>query len=440
MNEGAAQSDDVTVASADRRLSLVTVDQLLSSVSNIAALIWAAHVLAPADFGRFSLVMMVYWVAQVALRSMISTTVLVHPEDADNQPRAILSSTLALSLFTGVLCVVPGLALAAVDSPLGMPIIVLGALLPLLLVHDVGRYLAIARQRPAGAVSLDLIWVVLMVATFGATIALDRTTLSWLIFAWALPGGIASLWVFAQNGLPAGAWRTWLRERWHFSWRSLVGGLSASGTALVTASLMTVFSDALAVAAFRSATLLAAPSTAVQMAVATAAAADVARDREVPGAYWHHVRRAIVISAIVGLLNLVLLVFLPDVVGRAVLGDSWEIVEPLMLAVSLKVLLMAAQSGVRAALIGRHHIQVAMWTDVISIALVGVSMVVGAALGDAEGGLWGMAVGTGISTVCWWVALWWKGRGDAPEPQAVQAPKATPGKHARRPAGAGRRA
>jgi O-antigen/teichoic acid export membrane protein len=133
------------------------------------------------------------------------------------------------------------------------------------------------------------------------------------------------------------------------------------------------------------------------------------------------VRRAIAVSTAVGVLNLVVLVFLPNPIGHAVLGDSWDTVKPLMLALSLKVLLMAAQSGIRASLIGRRLITPAMVTDVISIILVGVCMIVGAALGDAEGALWAMAVGTGVSTCCWWIALWWTARPTRPAPRHAVA-------------------
>lgn len=401
--------------SANRRLSLVTVDQILSSLSNIAALIWVAHAFEPIDFGRFSLVILVYTVAQVVFRSLISTTAIVHPEDADSRAGDILGATIVLGIGAGVVCSAAGLALVAADSRMGGPILVLGLSLTFLVLHDVGRYLAIAKQRPGGAVVLDSLWFALLAVGFVGTDQLGLDSLTWLIAAWTGSGVIASLWVFVQCGAPSGGGLAWLRERWDFSWRSMVSGLSASGTALATASLMTLFSSPIAVAAFRAATLLGAPSTAVQMAVGTSAAADIAREREDPKAVWRHVRRAIAIATVVGILNLVVLVFLPDVIGRAVLGEAWDIVEPLMLAVSLKVLLMAAQSGLRASLIGTHRIQAAMVTDIVAIVLVGVCMVIGAAWGDAEGALWAMAVGTGVSTVCWWIAVIWKGRGPLPE-------------------------
>jgi len=403
-------SSDAEPPGRGRRLGLITIDQVLSSLSNIGALIWVAHAFDPVDFGRFSLILMVYMVAQVAMRSLISTTVVVHPEEADDRPRTILASSVIVGLAAGALSLLAGLALLAMDSPLAWPVLALAVPMPLLMVHDVGRYLGIARREPRRAVVLDVVWIVLMGVSFGAALVLELDDLAWPVLAWSWSGGVAALWVFVQYGAPGRDGLSWVREHWAFSWRSLVAGVASSGITLLFASLMTLFSSALAVAAYRAATLLAAPSTAVQMAVSTAAATDIARDRDDESSYWTHVRRAILIAGGVGVLNLIVLVLLPDPIGWAVLGDSWDLVEPLMLAVSLKVLLMAGQSGLRAALVGRHRIQIAMVTDIVALLLIGVCMVLGAVLGDAEGALWAMAIGTGVSTACWWVAISWDAR------------------------------
>lgn len=408
--DAAAAPERSTAQGSGRRLSLITVDQVLSSLSNVAALIWVAHAFDPIDFGRFTLIVMVYLVAQVAARSLISTTVIVHPEEADERPRTILASAVLTGLAAGALSALAGLALLASGSALAWPVLALALPMPLLVIHDVGRYLGIARQEPGRAVLLDGVWLVLMVAGFGAARFADLDGLVWPVLAWSWAGGLAGLWVFLQYGAPGRDGLAWIREHWSFSWRSLVSGVTSSGITLLFAALMTLFSSALAVAAYRAATLLAAPSTAVQMAVSTAAATDIARDRADEGAWWGHVRKAIVICVAVGVVNLVVLVFLPDVVGRALLGAAWDVVEPLMLAVSCKVLLMAGQSGLRAALIGRHRIHTAMVTDIVALVLIAVCMVVGAAVGDAEGALWAMAVGTAVSTSCWWVAIAWDSR------------------------------
>lgn len=410
VTDGSTTQGPDGATSAGRRLGLVTVDQVLSGVANVATLVWVAHATSPIAFGEFSLVMMVFMVAQVAFRSLVSTTVLVHPEDADDRARSVLASAVVLSCSAGLVCILAALSLRAVGSGLGVPLIILGLALPLLLVQDVGRYLAIARQRPSYAVLLDLVWIAGLVVGFPVLQVLGSATLDRLVAVWAAAGVVAGLVVLLQYGVPARDGLQWVRDRWDFSWRSMVSGLTASATVLVTASLMTLFSSAVAVAAFRAATLLASPSTAVQLAVSTSAATDIARERDDPTAVARHMRRAIAIAAAIGVANLVVLVFLPDVIGRMLLGEAWLIVEPFMLAVSLRIVLMSAQSGIRASLIGRHRIQLAMVTDIVSMVLVGLTMVVGAVVGDVAGALWGMAAGTGVSTLCWYLALWWDGR------------------------------
>ncbi|MFC5727421.1 MULTISPECIES: hypothetical protein [Nocardioides] len=420
MTDGLTAQEPGSPTSAGRRLGLVTVDQVLSGVVNVAALVWVAHATSPIAFGEFSLVMMVFMVAQVAFRSLVSTTVLVHPEDADHRARSVLGSAALLSSAAGLVCIVAALGLRAVGSGLGVPLLVLGLALPLLLMQDVGRYLAIARHRPSYAVALDLVWMAGLAVGFPVLQMLGSATLGWLVAVWAASGAVAGLVVLVQYGMPARDGLRWVRDRWDFSWRSMVSGLTASATVLVTSSLMALFSSPVAVAAFRAATLLASPSTAVQMAVSTSAATDIARERDDLAAVTRHMRRAIAIAAAIGVANLIVLVFLPDVIGRMLLGEAWTIVEPFMLAVSLRIVLMSAQAGIRASLIGRHRIQLAMVTDIVSMVLVGLTMVAGAALGDVAGALWGMAAGTGVSTLCWYVALWWDGR----EPREDAAPVA----------------
>jgi O-antigen/teichoic acid export membrane protein len=405
---------------ANRRLSIVTIDQIVSSVSNIGALIWVAHALEPGDFGRFGLIVMVYTVAVVTSRSLISTTAVVHPEEADNHVRRILASAMMTGLVGGALCGVAGLLLSVGNSTFVGPLLALAIPLPLMVVQDVGRYLAIARREPGRALVLDSLWVVLMVGTFVALAVLDGSTLTWLVLAWAGAGGIAGLWVFAQHGAPARGGFEWLREHWGFSWRSLVSGVTSSGIVLLMSALMALFSSVLAVAAFRAATLLSAPSTAIQLAVSTSAAADIARESE--HAVWHHVRRAITITLGVGVLNLIILVFLPDWVGQAFLGETWFVVEPLMLPVALKVLLMAGQSGLRAALIGQRRITTTMVTDIVTMVLILICMVAGAAIADVEGAMWAMVPAMVLSTACWWIAMVWKGRSAAPEKAERVAP------------------
>ena len=106
-----------------------------------------------------------------------------------------------------------------------------------------------------------------------------------------------------------------------------------------------------------------------------------------------HQRRVMTIAGSVSVVNLLVLLFLPDIVGRALLGQMWPIVQPLLLAVALRVMAMAALSGVRAVLLGRRQIQTVMVIDIVAAVGTITSLVIGAMLAGAPGAVWGACVG-----------------------------------------------
>ena len=393
---------------ARRRATLVTVDQGISSASNLLPLIWVAHALTPADFGRFSLVFLVYVFAQTGVvRSLVSATVVVHPEDADECPRDVLGTAVLLSLVATVLCVVAGAGLWWADSPMGPALVVVGALMPLLGVQDVGRYIGIAESRPGRAIVLDTVWLGLMVAAFAVASASFTPTLTRLVAAWAVTGALSGLWVFVQHGVPGPRELSvgWLRRRWHFSWRSLVASSSTATVALLGSTLMAVVSGPVAVAAVRAALLLERPSTAVQLAVATSAAADIAREQPDNAGMMHHQRRTMLLSIAVAVVNMAVVLAIPDSLGHAMLGRVWDTVQPLLVAIGFHVGVLAAQSGVRAVLIGRRLIGRVMVVDIAGTVLAITGLVVGAVLADATGAMWGAVIGQALTAVIWWVVL-----------------------------------
>ncbi|WP_183094343.1 hypothetical protein [Nocardioides stalactiti] len=393
---------------ARRRMGAVTIDQAISSISNLMVLIWAAHALEPVDFGRFSLVLLTYMFVQGSVvRALVSWTVMVHPEDADTRPRAVLGSAVILAVGAGAICLAAGGLLALGDSPLSTPLLLVGLLMPLLSVQDVGRYVAFAQAKPRKAIVLDSLWLVLTVVALSGIALVHEITLLWLVVGWAGTGALAGLWVFGQHGIPRGRELTlgWLRERWDFSWRSLVAASSSSVVAMLGATLVAVVSGPLAVAAVRAALLLERPSTTVQTAVATSAGADIARERPDNHGLLVHQRRAMLVSVVVAALNFAVLFLIPDWAGELLLGDVWHLVTPLLLILGLRVLAMAAQSGVRAALMGRRQIGPVMIVDIVGTALSIIGFVIGAALGDAEGAMWGSLVGLVLTVIGWWAVL-----------------------------------
>jgi O-antigen/teichoic acid export membrane protein len=395
-------------AGARRRMSAVTIDNVIFSVSSLLVFIWSAHVLEPADFGRFALVLLVFVFVQGSLvRSLVSWTVMVHPEDADSRPRAVLGSAVLLAVGAAGLILAAGALLQLGDTGLGSSLLVVGALMPLLAVQEVGRFIAFAQAKPSRAIVIDVQWLVLTVVALSAIQLFHEMTLLWMVIGWGGTGALAGVWVFVQQGWPRAhdISLTWLKERWDFSWRSLVAASSSATVALLGAGLVAVVSGPLAVAAVRAALLLERPSTTVQMAVATSAGADIARERPDNAGLLAHQRRAMLVSIVVAALNFGVLFLIPDALGELVLGDVWHLVTPLLLIIGLRVLVMAGQSGVRAALMGRRQISQVMKIDIAGTVLSIVGFVIGAYLGDAEGAYWGSLVGLTLTVAGWWWAL-----------------------------------
>lgn len=407
IDTGHDTAEDTPGQGRGKRALLVTIDQAASSGSNVLLLLYVAHALRPIDFGRFTLIFLLAMLGQGLVRSLVSLPLLVHPEDADGRPRALVGNAGLIGLFTAVPCLAGGAILWFIDDPLGPPLVVLAVCLPLLMVQDLGRYLAIGRSTPSRAIVLDVLWIALMVLALGFLHLRDVVDLTSLMLAWAGSGALASAGVLVQYGVPRGrdVSLDWLRERWQFAWRTLVSNLSGNAGAVLAAILMTMVSTALAVAAVRAAILLGRLGAAVQLAVGSSVAADIAREQPDDVGLLRHQRRAMLISGAASVGNIVLLLMLPDRVGEAVLGRMWAVMEPLLLPTGLAVVAMAAQSGVKAALLGRREVRISLRVDLLGTLLSVSSLVLGAAWAGAAGAVWGLVIGQALISGIWWVAL-----------------------------------
>ena len=419
----AAELPQAPRGSTGGRAILVTIDQGLSSASNLLVTLWVAHVASATTFGSFSLLLLVYTFVMSPIQALISMRVVVHPADADDRPREVLGSAFVLGLAAGVVIAAIGAVQLALHVGIGGAMIALGVAMPALTIQDVGRWVAVARSKPMGAIVLDGVWVVVLVGVFVAMEQRGLHSLFLLTLAWAGSGAFSALVLFAQYGVfrPREISLRWLRERWDASWRLLVGNICSAGSILGGAVLVALVASPVAVAAVRAAILLGRPTTAVQNAVASSMAADVAREKPDNRGLLRHQRRTMLIAAAVGLVNLVVLVFLPDSVGSQLLGSVWPVISPLMLPIALWLVVAAAQAGVPPALIGRHQFHIAMVIQIITGVLSMLALVIGALPGGASGAVWGGLLGGQIATaIAWWIGLLWHFR--HPEPR-------TRGKH-----------
>jgi O-antigen/teichoic acid export membrane protein len=134
-------------------------------------------------------------------------------------------------------------------------------------------------------------------------------------------------------------------------------------------------------------------------------AADVAREQSDDRSLMRHQQRTMLVSAGVALINLVVLFAIPDSLGRAVLGNVWPVLAPLLLPVSLWLIAAAAQAGAPPALIGRRQFQTAMVVQIVGGLLNVTALVGGAVIAGVEGAVWGLVVGQLAMAACWWFGL-----------------------------------
>jgi O-antigen/teichoic acid export membrane protein len=393
---------------------LVTVDQGLSGASNILVLLFIAHLLSPGDFGYFALLFLGYGMASTACRALICQPVLVHPEDTDERPRSVLGSAIWFSVLVAAVCLLIGAGMLALGAVVATSVIWLGVLLPLMLVQDVGRYLAISAAQPVRAIVLDTAWILLEVGGFLGVAAYGEPTLPLCVVVWGATGALSGLLVFVQVGVPRLRELNvdWLRSRWDFSWRSLATTMTTEASTLIGFSAVTLVSTPVALGAVRAATLLTRPATMVVNGVAHSTVADLSRDRPDDARLRAAVRKALLVSLVAALGNLAVLVVLPDVVGEAVLGNTWHVAEPLLLAAGLQLVMVAARNGIRSALLSRRQIRLIMAADIAGGLLLIVLTFVGAVVGDALGMIWAGVIAQGIMTVAW--MLLFRRRLDAP--------------------------
>jgi O-antigen/teichoic acid export membrane protein len=388
-------------------LTVITVDQVISGASNVLIALLAARLLSAAEFGLFGIVFLVYTILVGITRALVSDLLLVHPTESQERSGEVIgtSCVLTLPLAGGLLLV--ALGIRALDVRLGDALIVLAACLPLLVLQDVGRYLAYAIQRPMRAVVLDSVWLLLL---FGGVAVLSATggrTLAAYIAAWAGSGAAAGLLLFTWydiRGVRLGL--SWLRDTWKLGWRYLVSYLSLQGTALGMASEVGAVAGAKALGGVQGALLLVRPFTTFQVAASAATIGEVARAQGHRRRIWRPVLINTALTAAVAGLNLLVMLILPDKLGKFALGASWHLAKPLLLPAGVQIVFLALLTGPQAALLGVRAMRKAMAINVAYSALILIAAPIGAAINGAKGALWLVTLAQGVVTLIWWITFW----------------------------------
>jgi O-antigen/teichoic acid export membrane protein len=397
----------VTEGTAGRRLGLVTIDQVISGASNVLIAVLAARLLSAADFGLFGIVFLGYTILVGVVRALVSDPLLLHPEESHLRSGEAVGTTFLLAgpLTIGLFAI--AFVVRIWSDALSDALIVLAICLPLLLLQDLGRYLGFATHKPIQAVVLDSVWLVLMLVAIGVLFTIsDERSLALLIGAWGGTGALAGLLMFTRYKLrEAKLSLSWLRYTWPFSWRFLVSYTAMQGSALGMSAEVGAIAGPRSLGGVQAALLLARPFTTFQVAAATAGIAEVARCADDRRRVWRHVWLTAGAAGGVAALNAVVMLVLPDGVGEALLGDSWDPAQSLLLPTGIYIVFIGLLTGPVAALLGLRAIGKATAIQVVSGILAMIAAAVGAVINGATGAMWFVAGSQGLMMVASWIVF-----------------------------------
>jgi O-antigen/teichoic acid export membrane protein len=393
--------------SAGRRLGVATIDQAIAGASNVLIAVLAARILGVESFGLFAIVFLVYLLVQGTARALTSEPLLLHPAEAEERPGDAIGTGLVLGIGLGAIVVLGGLVAHLWDGRLGSALIALGVFVPLLVVQDIGRYLGFATRRPDSALTLDVTWLVLQLAGVAALVVTGSHVLWEFILAWAASGAAAGLVVFWQHrGTRIRLSLSWLAETWSYSWRYLISYTSTQGSGLLAAVLLGAIAGAKALGAVQGALLLQRPFMTLQVAVIASGVGEISRNATDREFVRRMVRKLTILTTAAGVLNGVVLLLLPDQVGRAVLGATWSEAQQLLWPAAVQIVLIGLMTGFRTGLLGMRAIHKAVVIDIVTTVLALVLSVGGALIGGAEPAMWGVAISQAVGVAIWLTVFW----------------------------------
>jgi O-antigen/teichoic acid export membrane protein len=392
--------------SAGGRLAVMTVDQMISGASNVLIAVLAARALTAAGFGLFGIVFLVYMILVGITRALVSDPLLVHPVESRERPGEAIGTAILLALPLTVGLVGIGFAIRLWDRSLGEALVVLAACLPLLVLQDVGRYLGFATRRPIRALILDSVWLVVMVACVAVLLTRHGRTLPSFIAAWAGSGAAAGALLFVWYDVRSVRLSLrWLKETWALAWRYLVSYTSMQGSALGLSSEVGAISGARALGGLQGVLLLVRPFTMFAIAAVGASTSEIAHAMGDRGRIWRHALLSSGLCGAIAALNGLVMIILPTKLGKLVLGDSWHVAHPLLVAAGVYILCIGLLTGPQAALYGIRAMKEAMAINVATMFMLLVGALVGCLVDGVKAGLWGVAAVQAIVAVVWWMTF-----------------------------------
>ncbi|MGW0036397.1 hypothetical protein [Gordonia sp. NPDC003376] len=330
-------------ASKSVRAACGVADQVFSSASNGLILFALAVVADSRDFGRIALLFTLIATAVGVLRGGLGTPLLLSANESDEDVRRHGAYAVGTAAIIGA---VVALAVVACGFVAGVVAesVVLGLAIPLVLMEDVLRYVAITLGRNESAALWDGLWFAgslsFLVLAWGAPSWL--TSMS-LVLGWCLLAAVALAGLALNLGL-APRFRGIRSELWESRWDRARYGID-SGLEQLTVFLMLALCamviDSEASAALRGATAILAPLAILASAIPLLVIPSSARTGRRPVETWRVLVRVATGTSILALTSGIILHFVPEFVGSFLLGRTFAPAQSVVLLISFEYALGA---------------------------------------------------------------------------------------------------
>lgn len=402
----------VSATAIGGRVAWGVADQAVFSLTSFALAVAVAKHATAAEFGAFGIAYAIYILALGGVEAFTTEVVTVrgaHLSTTDR--RRMLAEASGTAICCGLCCAGAGVLLAILAR--GSAATIVPAMLipaPLLFAQDVWRFGFFTSGRAGAALLNDLLWAGLLAAGFVVLEVSGHTEPAWFVWAWSGAGAVCgAVGAVQARCLPRMmAVLSWMRTQGRAGGRYAGEFLALYGAAQAVLLSVGLLGGLAESAGYRGAQLLFGPLQVLLNAVRLAVMPLISRTRQSGPAY--PLRRAgLIVSAFGAAIVLawgVVMLSLPDRLGREVLGSSWSatqpVVPPLLLVTVAAAVGLGALVVLRAsdALRGTFKIRV---TGAVAIFLLGTT---GAWLGGSVVAAAGVAVGATLMSAALWRQAW----------------------------------
>ena len=320
---------------SSKSLALSTADQVVSSASNFLFLILLATTLPVNDFARASTIWTVISFTVIMQRSVFGVPLLL---DLDSQKTN--QNSVSGARFGSALAGVPAILVAVVFfiESSNSVYLLLACLIPLILLQDLGRYVAISKEHSEIALFSDLLLLLPISLAIGLSLSSQyELPTSFALGSFGLGLIAATLVVFGTKVFAFSPKKlsALLNEDIQRRKKLFVDSALISGTAIGSLALVWICYGSTGVAAFNGSLTALAPiglsTLVIQLVVQHGIVGSFGRVR------FREV--GIFLSLVLlGILWIAILVAAPPSIGSMFLGDSWVLSEVLFIAMGFSLI------------------------------------------------------------------------------------------------------